>query len=183
MNLDEFGQLVASRQSDRKFDTEREIDPDILLQIIEAARLAPSATNSQPWSFVLVADPEVRHAVASCCGTRLVPINHFAHQATAQIVVVEERSNWLSRIGNKLQTENFSDFDIGIATAHITLAARAAGLGSCILGMFQEKKLRQVLHIPDRKRVALVILLGYSKDAHRNKKRKSREEILHLNHW
>ncbi|KGN75138.1 nitroreductase [Porphyromonas macacae] len=183
MNLQDFMNLVTSRQSDRKFDSERAIDRSVLLKIIEAARLAPSATNSQPWSFILVTDAETRQKVASRCGTTLVPINHFARQAPAQIVVVEERSNWTSRIGNKLQGERFSDYDLGITTAHIVLAAEAAGLGSCILGLFREKKLRQELGIPDSKRIALVILLGYSKDPKRLKKRKPIDSILHIDKW
>lgn len=183
MHLKEFKSLVSHRQSDRKFDANKTIDPALLDEIIDTARLAPSATNSQPWSFVVVTDKELRSSVALLCGNRLVPINHFAHQANAMIIVVEERSNWLSSIGNKLQNEVLSRFDIGIVTAHLTLAAEAAGLGSCILGLFREKPLRKLLNIPESKRIALVLLLGYSQDAKRPKKRKALNDVLHHNRW
>ena len=167
-------EIINHRQSDRQYDPERPVEPEKIRCILEAARIAPSACNAQPWHFIVVDEPELRNQVADAVASRILGMNHFTKQAPVHILVVEERPNFTSGIGG---------LDIGIAAAHITLAATAEGLGSCILGWFDEKAVRKLLHVPDKKRVILDIVLGYSTQPLREKKRKSADEVISYNKY
>ncbi|GAD05567.1 nitroreductase [Porphyromonas crevioricanis] len=174
--------LINRRQSDRAYDT-RPVDPEVITRIMRAVRLAPSACNSQPWSFVVVTDEAKRHEIASACSSKLLGLNHFSYQAPVHIIVVEDRANFTAAMGNLIKKMHFAHFDIGIALSHLTLAATAEGLGSCILGWIDEKKIRKTLGIPDSKRVLFDVLLGYSTDPSREKRRKGYDDIIHLEKW
>lgn len=175
--------LIKSRQSDRAFDTDRPVEVDKLTRILEAGRLAPSACNAQPWKFVVVNEPELKNKVADCTSNRVLGMNHFTKQAPVHILVVEERANLTSSIGSLVKKKEFPQIDIGIAAAHICLAAKAEGLGSCIIGWFNEKKLRPLLGIPSSKRILLDILIGYSTQPLREKQRKTAEEVISYNKY
>ena len=110
-------------------------------------------------------------------------MNHFTKQAPVHILVVEERPNFTSGIGGLIKDKQFPLVDIGIAAAHITLAATDEGLGSCILGWFDEKEVRKLLDIPKNKRVLLDIVIGYSTQLHREKKRKPAQEVISYNRY
>lgn len=178
MNNDIY-ELIAKRQSDREFDATRPVTQDKIARIIEAARLAPSACNSQPWRFVVVTEPEKCAQVADALTS--MGMNKFGSQAPVHIIVIEESPNFSARLGGWVKNKHFPLIDCGIATSNITLAATAEGLGSCILGWFDEKKLKKVLGIPKSKRILLDILIGYSLQPHRDKQRKSTEEIYSQN--
>jgi len=180
MNLLE---LIRSRQSDRAFDVSRPIELEKLERILEAGRLAPSACNAQPWKFIVVNDPELKDKVADCTSNRVLGMNHFTKQAPVHILVVEERANFTSTIGSLVKKKEFPQIDVGIAAAHICLAAKAEGIGSCIIGWFDEKKLRPLLGIPSSKRILLDILIGYSTQPLRDKQRKSAEEVISYNKY
>ncbi len=177
----EIYDLIAQRQSDRQYDPNRPVEPEKIARILEAARLAPSACNAQPWHFIVVDRPELCAQVADAVASRILGMNHFTKQAPVHILVVEELPNITSGIGGVIKDKHFPLLDIGIAASHITLAATAEGLGSCILGWFDEKAVRQLLHIPHKKRVILDIVLGYSTQPLREKKRKSTDEIISYN--
>lgn len=179
----DFLELVNSRQSDRAFDPERMIEEEKLSRILEAARLAPSACNAQPWKFVVVTDPELKNQVADCTSNKVLGMNHFTKQAAVHLLVVEERANFTSALGGLIKQKEFPQIDIGIAAAHITLAAQAEGIGSCIIGWFDEKKIHRLLNIPSSKRVLLDIILGYSTQPLRDKKRKSEAEVISFNSY
>lgn len=157
------------------------IEQEKLDRILESARLAPSACNAQPWKIIIVNDPEIRNAIADATSNRVVGINHFTKQAPIQLVIVEERANLLSSFGSWTQHKHYPHLDLGILAAHIILAATDEGLGSCVIGWFDEPKIQKTLHIPSSKRVLMVILLGYSAQPHRIKKRKPLSEILSYN--
>ena len=179
----EIYELIARRQSDRRYDPDRPVEPEKVARIIEAARLAPSACNAQPWHFIVVDQPELRNQVADAVSSRLLGMNHFTKQAPVHILVVEERPNFTAGIGGIIKDKQFPLLDIGIAAAHITLAATAEGLGSCILGWFDEKAVRRLLHVPDKKRIILDIVLGYSTQPLREKKRKPASEVISYNKY
>lgn len=181
MNKEEFYELVKHRQSTRAFDTTRRVDRDIIARILDAGRLAPSACNAQPWHFIVVDEPELKNKVADTASARLLGMNHFTKQAPVHIVVVEEKVNLSSGIGGIVKDKHFAFLDIGIATAHICLAAEAEGLGSYILGWFAESKMKKLLNIPDNKRVVLDIIIGYPAQPLRDKKRKTTEEVISYN--
>ena len=175
--------LIRSRQSDRAFDVSRPIELEKLERILEAGRLAPSACNAQPWKFIVVNDPELKNKVADCTSNRVLGMNHFTKQAPVHILIVEERANFTSTIGSLVKKKEFPQIDVGIAAAHICLAAKAEGIGSCIIGWFDEKKLRPLLGIPSSKRILLDIILGYSTQPLREKQRKSAEEVISYNKY
>lgn len=171
----DFYQLVEERQSCRSYDSTREIPQEKLNRIIEAARLAPSACNSQPWRFITITNRTNRDKVADALTS--MGMNKWASQATAFIVIVQESPNFTARLGGWIKNKHFPLIDCGIAASHITLAATAEGLGSCILGWFDEKQLRNILQIPRSKRILMVISLGYPIDEHRQHIRKPLSDI------
>ncbi len=177
----DFLQLAASRQSDRAYDKARVVEPEKLERILEAARLAPSACNAQPWKFVVVTDPEISVKVGkAAAGLRM---NKFAKDAPVHILIVEESMNVTSFLGAKIKDKYFPLIDIGIAASHIVLAAESEGLGSCILGWFDEKDIKKLTGIPANKRLLLDIAVGYPLKEKRKKLRKPKEKVISYNNY
>ena len=179
--MESFLQLAASRQSDRSYDVSRTVEPEKLERILEAARLSPSACNAQPWKFVVVTDSQLAREVGKA--TAGLGMNKFAKDAPVHILVVEESMNITSFLGAKIKDKYFPLIDIGIATAHITLAAESEGLGSCILGWFDEKEIKKLVGIPIGKRLLLDIVIGYPVKDKRKKSRKPKEKVVSYNHY
>ena len=179
--MNDFLQLVNARQSDRAYDKSRLVEADKLERILEAGRLAPSACNAQPWRFVVVTDPSLAEKVGKAAAG--LGMNKFAKDAPVHILVVEESMNGTSFLGAKIKDKYFPLIDIGIATAHITLAAESEGLGSCILGWFDEKEIKQLTGIPSSKRLLLDIIIGYPLKEKRKKIRKAREKVISYNKY
>jgi nitroreductase len=179
--MNTFLELVKSRQSDRAYDPSRPVEQEKLDYLLEAARLAPSACNAQPWKFIVVTDPELRQKAAEAVADKTLGMNHFTLQAPVLLVMVEESANFTSSLGGIVKQKHFPHIDLGVAVAHLTLAAAEQGLGSCIVGWFNEKKMRKLLNIPSSKRPVLVITLGYSTQKLREKKRKAIEEVVSKN--
>lgn len=175
----DFLQLVMSRQSDRAYDKERSVEPEKLERILEAARLAPSACNAQPWKFVVVTDRELSRKVGKAAAG--LGMNKFAKDAPVHILIVEESANITSLLGGKVKDKHFPLIDVGIVAAHIVLAAESEGLGSCILGWFDEKEIKQLMGIPASKRLLLDIIVGYPLKEKRKKIRKVKEKVISYN--
>ena len=110
-------------------------------------------------------------------------MNKFAKDAPVHILVVEESANITSRLGGKLKGKHFPLIDIGIVAAHMVLAAESEGLGSCILGWFDEKEIKSLTGIPSSKRVLLDILIGYPVKEKRKKIRKESGKIISYNSY
>lgn len=172
MNLYE---LAEARQSDRAYDASHKVEKEKIQRIVECARLAPSACNSQPWHLIVVDDSkkcaEVSESLAS------MGMNKFGADAPVHIVIVEETPNFSARLGGWIKNKHFPLIDVGIISSYITLAATQEGLGSCILGWFNEKQLKKALNIPRGKRVLLDIVIGYPTNEHRQKIRKPLNEM------
>ena len=177
----DFLQLVQARQSDRSYDKQRPVEPEKLERILEAARLAPSACNAQPWSFVVITDKELAQKAGKAAAG--LGMNKFAKDAPVHILVVEESANITSLLGGKVKGKHFPLIDIGIVAAHIALAAEAEGLGSCILGWFDEKEMKQLAGIPASKRLLLDIVIGYPAKEKRKKMRKPKEKVVSYNRY
>ncbi len=174
----DFLELARKRQSVRSYRIQP-VEDEILHRCIEAARLAPSACNSQPWKFIVVTDTGLRHKVADATSNRILPLNHFTKEAPVLVVVVREKPNFTSRMGEIIKDKTFTLIDLGIATIHFCLQAAAEGLGTCILGWFDESRVKKLLKIPRSKRAELIITVGYPKsDKIRDKKRKDFQEIV-----
>jgi len=178
----EMLEIIIRRQSDRKY-SDKPIVADKLERITEAGRMSPSACNAQPWKFVVVTDPSCRQKISEAATERLTGMNNFVSQAPVLIVIVREKPNLSSKIGGTIKNRDYSHIDIGIASANICLQAAAEGIGSCIIGWFDEKQVRSILGIPPSKRVELIITLGYSLGEFRQKKRKPREVTVSYNKY
>ncbi|MEA2042472.1 MAG: nitroreductase family protein [Bacteroidota bacterium] len=178
----EFSKLVERRQSDRAY-YKKPVEENKIIQCIEAVRLAPSACNSQPWTFIVVDDEELKNKIADSMSNRVLPLNHFTKQAPVHVVVVNEGSNLTASLGNKVKDKDYSKIDVGIAAEHFCLQAADLGLGTCMIGWFNEQKIKNLLHVPAKKRIELVITIGYSDDELRAKKRKSIERITARNSY
>lgn len=180
----DFLELVEKRYSLRNYDDTAAVCRDKLERCIEAARLAPSACNSQPWKFLVIDEAGLRERVARAAFDEALRMNEFAFKAPVLVAIVSQRQKFSAKIGGILKRKNYSLMDIGIAAEHFCLQAVEEGLGSCMLGWFNEKPVRKLLSIPRGRRVELIISVGYSADEKIGTKvRKSFEEITCYNEY
>jgi nitroreductase len=179
-----FLSLVNKRQSVRKYEN-RPLEPEKVIRCLEAARLAPSASNSQPWKFVVADDPELCRKVAKETYGPLSTFNTFASKAPVIVAIVIEKMKTITQIGAVLKDREFPLIDIGIAAEHFCLQAVEEGLGTCMLGWFNEEPIKELLKIPKNKRLGLLITLGYFPEDYplREKKRKRFEEVVSYNSY
>lgn len=175
ITLDELEKLYLTRQSCRSFDKEREIEPALLERVCRLALLAPSACNAQPWKLYAVTGERKNAAVK---GLQDMGMNKFASDAPALVVIAEGKSNATAKFGAKVKDNDFTHNDIGILTAHLVLAAEAAGLQSCILGWRNEKKLCEALDLPKDTRIPEVVALGYQTAGYEIRPKKRKDEGL-----
>ncbi len=170
-----FFEIAEMRQSCRSYDEQRMVEDEKLLAILSAARLAPSACNGQPY-HITVCKGNIAKAVAK--ETQGIGINGFATQAPILLVISEEEYVKTAAFGAKVTGNDYRSIDVGILAAFITAEATSQGLGTCILGWFNEKKVRELCGIKGT--VRLVITLGYASasDKLRPKKRKTLEELV-----
>ncbi len=181
MNLTD---LIIKRQSDRQY-TDKSVDRNQIEDCIEAGRLAPSASNSQPWTFIIIDKPDLREKVANSTFGPLKSFNKFVPQAPVIIAIVMEKPKMITELGGRIKKKEFPLIDIGIAAEHICLKAAELGLGTCMLGWFDEKTVKKLLDVPKRKNIPLLITMGYTPEGyrHRDKIRKSKEEVLRFNSY
>ena len=141
--------------------------------MLEAARLAPSACNGQPYHFTVCRGETAKEVARATAGMGL---NKFATQAPVLIVVSEKPYVKSAAMGAKLKGNDYRSMDIGIAVAYLTAEATAQGLGTCILGWLDDEKIRKICDLDQP--VRLVITVGYAKDETiRPKKRKDLSEL------
>ena len=177
-----FDQILENRTSVRSFDSKPVNEKD-LISIVEAARLAPSACNSQTWRFVAVTDREVINKICSEAMRPIVP-NRWLEQAPLIIVGCSKIDIVANRIGTRVTGIEYYQIDLGIAMEHMVLKATDLGLGSCWIGWFKEDKIKEILEIPKRIKVSAMLAIGFPKDNHsRKRKRKSIDKILFAEKW
>lgn len=171
----DFIEIANIRQSCRNYDESRPVEQEKLESILTAAQLAPSACNGQPYHFT-VCQGETAKKVAKA--TTSLGMNKFAPDAPVLIVVSEEPYTKMAAAGSVVSKNDYRSMDIGIAVAYLTAQAAAQGLGTCILGWFDESEVRKICGV--KHTVRLVITLGYPKedDKLRTKKRKPIDELV-----
>ena len=157
----DFTELVKRRCSVRQYDPGRPVKREDIERCLEAARLSPSACNSQPWHFIVVDKPELKEKLAAAMLSGIYGQNVFIKNAPVLVVVVTEKATWFSQVANFLRNIRMYLVDIGIACEHFILQAAELGLGTCWLGWFNEKAVKRLLHIPAGKKVEVVISMGY----------------------
>jgi len=175
-----FTALVNKRQSTRKY-ADRQVDRELIDKCLDAARLAPSARNSQPWSFIVIDDPKSIASVSQKAFSGIYKSTQFAGKAPVLIVVVTEKADYVTRLGNLIRNIKYSLIDIGIACEHLVLQAEELGLGTCWLGWFSARGVRKALKLSRSTRIDILISLGYPLDPEyrRERKRRTLDEIRH----
>lgn len=170
-----FTQIAQTRQSCRSYNPKREVEAEKLLRILETARLAPSACNSQPY-HITVCRGDAAKKVASA--TQGMGMNKFASDAPVMLVISEGQYVATAALGARLKGNDYRSIDIGILAAYITAQATDQGLSTCILGWLDDAKIREICGLDGT--VRLVITLGYAKDGDelRVKKRKDMSELV-----
>lgn len=176
--------LIKLRQSVRRY-AEKPVEKDKIERCLEAALLAPSACNAQPWKFIVVDDPDLVKKVSRETWSKLVAFNKFVEQAAVIIVITIEKSPLVPRVGGIIKDKEYSLIDIGIAAEHFCLQAAEEGLGSCMLGWFNEKSIKKILDIPKSRRIGLLISLGYEPEGYkqREKIRKDISKVISYNRY
>lgn len=179
----QFSELMKSRRSVRSY-LSKQVEEEKVSALIEAVRLSPSASNSQPWKLIIVDDPHVKDQVAKATFSSVVSFNKFATQAPLLAVLTLEKPKIITQIGGMIKDREFPLMDIGIAASNLCLQAADLGLGSCMLGWFNEEKIQQLLGVPHTIRIGLVITLGYENVKERNNKvRKKKEDMCCFNSY
>ncbi len=179
-----FRELIERRQSVRRY-TNQPVEKEKIQQLIEAVHLAPSACNSQPWKLIIVDDPDLRSEVAQATFSKPLAFNKFAVEAPLIAVFVIEKAKLVAQIGGSIKNQEYPQYDIGIAAEHFCLQATELGLGTCMIGWFNEKRIQELLHIPKKRKVGLVITFGYAPIGYKQRKkiRKPIEEICGFNRY
>lgn len=178
----DFEKLVLQRESVRKY-TDKPVKREDIIKCVDAARMTPSAHNSQPWTFVVIDDKELMQKVANETFNTVVRFNKWVPNAQAMVAVVIEKTHF-AMVGSNKSDAEYNMIDIGAATEHFCLQAADLGIGTCILGYFNEKNVKELLNVPSKKRVGLLITMGYSPfETARNKKRKELDEMCKFNSY
>ena len=172
----DFMEIANARQSCRSYDENRAVEPEKLQAVLEAARLAPSACNGQPYVLTVCTGEKAKEVALLTRG--MGGMNKFAVQAPVCIVISEGAYVRTAALGAKVKGNDYRSIDIGIMTAYLTAEAAAQGLSTCILGWLDDEKIRQVVGTNSATR--LVITLGYAAegDKLRQKKRKELGEFV-----
>ncbi|MBN1269014.1 MAG: nitroreductase family protein [Kiritimatiellae bacterium] len=169
-----FLDLCLARRSVRSY-SDRKVPREAIERCLEAARLAPSACNSQPWRFIVVDDETLRPELAKAAFSGLYAMNAFAREAPVLIVVITERAKYSAGLGGMFRGTRYALIDIGIAVEHLVLQAEEEGLGTCWLGWFNEKAVKKILGLPRSAKLDIMISLGYPAEGVEPREKKRRE--------
>ncbi|MFC1918584.1 nitroreductase family protein [Chloroflexota bacterium] len=152
--------LLKHRKSVRDF-LDKPVEREKVMMCLEAARLAPSAGNSQPWKFIVVDDKQLKNKLCNAAFSGIYSINAFCKTAPVIVVVISEKSKFLARIGGMFRGTKYYLIDIGAAVEHFVLQAEDLGLGTCWIGWFNEQAVKSILNVPRSKKIDILIALGY----------------------
>lgn len=175
----DFDKIAMRRQSCRSFDPSRPAEPEAVEKCLRVARLAPSACNAQPYVMWL-ATGEVAAKIANA---RSLTTNGFIKDCSTFVVFSEAKYTATAKLSSVMKSQDFRSVDIGIAAAYLTAEATELGLDTCILGMFDEKKVKEVLGLKDKEhkeRIRLIIAIGHAVEGYpeHEKKRKAPEDLI-----
>ena len=153
-------EAIKKRRSVRDY-REKEIPENVLREIMEAGRLAPSARNQQAWKFIVIQDEAIKEKIMEACRNR-----SFVGQAP--VVIAGCATNTSHIMPNGVSSY---PVDLAIALDHISLQAADLGLGTCMIGWFNESKIRELLGVPKKRKIGLVITLGYAPEDYKVRKK------------
>ncbi|HVO74946.1 MAG TPA: nitroreductase family protein [Ignavibacteriaceae bacterium] len=170
----EFSNLILSRESIRNYDPARQVPKETLLKIVDAAHLAPSAVNYQPWRFLIISSKEILQKLHKCYGREW-----FQDAPHVLIIVGDKSKSWIRSSDGYCSIET----DLAIAMTHILLAAENEGVASCWISNFNLKLLREILDLGKDERVYSMTPLGYPKPGFHKKGIKERKELKDIIEW
>jgi nitroreductase len=177
-----FRRLIEGRKSIRRYSEDRPVEREVLLRCLDAARIAPSAENAQPWRFLVIDDPEIRDRFSAEVFSGIYKVSKFAARAPVLILVLARLNVVAHRIGAQVQNIHYHYIDVGIAGQHLVLQAEELGVGSCWVGWFSVRKARRFFSIPPKYKIVSLLALGhYDTKPSRERKRKPLEEIAWFN--
>jgi len=166
-------EAIRTRRSIRRYQ-KKPVEREKLLRVLEAARLSPSATNSQPWKFIVVTDPEVKESLRAAYNR-----DWFISAPVIIVGCALPDEAWVRHDG-----EEYWKVDLAIAMQSLVLAAWEQGLGTCWIGAFREEEVKKALGIPENVRVVAMTPLGYpAEEKGPVMDRKPLDEIVSYNHW
>lgn len=163
---------IRSRQSIRVYDS-REVEEDKLLRVLDAGRLSPSAGNRQERRFIVIRDANTRKLLCEAASNQ-----KFVAEAPVVIAACSVENEYVMACGQLAYS-----IDTAIAVDHMTLQAVEEGLGTCWIGAFDEKKVKEILHIPDDIRVVSLLPLGYPSAIPQPRGRISLDEVVMWEKW
>lgn len=183
-NVKKIMKEIENRRSVRKYQ-DRKVEKEKLEQILESARLAPSGSNTQPWTFIVVESEETKEKLSIADHNQ-----EWMMSAPLFIVCVADIRCRISDDNRITLNENSPEpelkqiiRDTAIAIAHILLEAEHLGLGTCWTAWFEQDDIRPILNIPEDKYVCGIITLGYGDESSKQRPRKTLEEIVRYEKW
>ncbi|MFC1595888.1 nitroreductase family protein [Candidatus Margulisiibacteriota bacterium] len=166
----DFYNVIANRRSIRDFDPQKQLSDETLNRILTAGRIAPSATNAQPWRFIVAKSPRSRAKINKCY------LKDWFHDAPLVLIVAGSYNKCWTRADGYQPLET----DLAIAMDHMILAAEAEGVGTCWIANFEEKVLNEALGLGETEKVFCITPLGYSRDGYVKKQGSVRKELAEI---
>ncbi len=173
----DFYDVIRTRRSIRSFRTDN-IEDQVLNRVLDAARVAPSGSNRQPWRFIVVKDRETRNLLVPACRDQKFLAEAPAVVAICSLEIPSNRGNYMGEFSVLV--------DVSIAFDHLLLAARREGLGTCWIGAYDNNEVKKILGVPEKVQVAALTPLGYPKDPEAFqsvKDRKNLKDIVYYEKW
>ena len=175
--MSDYFELVRRRESCRNFDPNRPVEPEKLRRCAEAAWLAPSACNGQPWKYLIVTNPELAAKLRPLM--QGLGMNKFLNECPAFAVVVQEPTVIKVSASQRLKDQDFAPIDVAFSASQFCYAATEQGLSTCIIGWHNEQKIRELFGLPKTTRVRLILAIGYAADETlRKKQRKPIDDVI-----
>jgi len=175
--VSDYFDLIQRRESCRNFDPNRSVEKEKLQRCAEAAWIAPSACNGQPWHYLIMTNPELVEKLRPLMME--LNMNKFVKSCPAFAVVLEENTILKVSLSQKFKDQDFAPIDVAFSASQFCYAATEQGLSTCIIGWHNEQKIRELFNLPKSTRVRLILAVGYAaSDALREKKRKPIEDVI-----
>jgi nitroreductase len=176
-----FQRLLRRRRSIRRY-LETPVEPEKVRACLEAARIAPSSHNAQPWRFVVVDDASLKDRLATAAFSGIYGVSKFAAKAPVLVVLLAKRDFVAHHLGARFQKVPYFLIDMGIAGEHFVLQAEEMGLATCWMGWINYRRIRKVLRVPRKFMIVAMLPLGYAeKRPQREPPRRTLEEIAFFN--
>lgn len=176
----ELNDVINQRRSVRKFQ-DKPVEREKINACLEAARLAPSACNSQPWHYIVIDDPKIKEAFCKEAFSGVYALSQWAANAPVLVAVVSDKGNFTSRMGNFFRRTEFYLVDQGISGEHFVLRAHDLGLGTCWMGWLNAEKAGKFFHLPGNKRIEHLFAVGYPAETPQPRPRAKLEDIVSYN--